>query len=131
MEILEIMLAVLAVYGLWSILTPLKERLLYPKKLRQRLRCAVEAENLDDETLALCAQYARYLRLQTKISPEQLIILRKDDIMEEDALRAAAELKCGASEVYYYRKCGDFQEDGEREGTDHLHRNGGGCDLSE
>ncbi len=83
MEILEIVLAMLAVFGGYTLLSMLKAALLYPKRVRKCLRCAVFT---GEGELREAAAYCRYLRLCGKISSERLIILSKDDIMVEDAV---------------------------------------------
>ena len=82
MEILEIVLAMLAVFGGYTLASILKSALLDPKKVRKCLRCAVF---IGEGELRDAAAYCRYLRLCGKISSERLIILTKDDIMVEDA----------------------------------------------
>lgn len=79
MVILEIMLSVLAVFGGYTLVSMLKAALLYPKKIRKKVRCALIADGTD---ATAAAAYCRYLRLSGKISSERLIILVKDDIIE-------------------------------------------------
>jgi len=76
---MEIIIAVLAVFGGYTILTMIKSSLLYPKRVRRKIMAAVF---YDGEYPSEAAAYARYLRLCGKISSERLIILVKDDIIE-------------------------------------------------
>ena len=78
-EIIEIFAAVMAVFGIYTVLDMLRVRILYPRKTREHIHGAVIlSENVN---LSEAASYAKYLRLERKISPERLIILTNDDII--------------------------------------------------
>lgn len=80
-DFLEILVCVLAVFGGYTLLDMLRERLLYPRRVRARLRGAVILD--DDDSICAVVQYASHLRREQKISSERLIILVKDDIIED------------------------------------------------
>lgn len=103
--VLEIIVAMLAVFGGYTVLDMIRVRLLYPKKVRMRVRAAVVL--FDKTELAGAADYARYLRREQKISSERLIILANDDIIKnsEDLSR------CG--EVFEYINCKESNDDAE------------------
>ncbi|MBE6612566.1 MAG: hypothetical protein E7632_08735 [Ruminococcaceae bacterium] len=81
-EILEIILSVLAVYGGYTLICHLRDALCCPRRVRRQLRAAVMLT--EDTPLAGVAAYARALAKEQKISPERLIILTKDGIMEDE-----------------------------------------------
>ncbi len=95
-EFLEIIAAVLAVFGIYCILDMVKVRILYPKHVRKLIRAAVVVS--DKKQLCQAASYAAYLRKEQKISDERLIILANDDIIVEDR----AENPPG--DIYRYNK---------------------------
>ena len=106
-EIIEIFAAVMAVFGIYTVLDMLRVRILYPRNTREALRAVVV---LDENTnLSEAASYAKYLRLERKISPERLIILANDDIIINDA-----EISC-FGEVIYCSKNKEADYDGEHE----------------
>ncbi len=106
-EIIEIFTAVMAVFGIYTMLDMLRVRILYPRKIRTALRAAIL---LNEETnLPEAASYAKYLRLERKISPERLIILANDDIIINDT-----EISC-FGEIIYCNKIKDADYDGEHE----------------
>ena len=80
-DLLEILVCVLAVFGAYTVLRMIKTNLLYPRKVRLRLRGAVVID--EEENVCALARYAAYLRSEQKISSERLIILLKDDIMKD------------------------------------------------
>ena len=82
MEIIEIIIAVLAVFGVYTLLDMLKFRLLYPSGLRERLRAAVYIDNGSDD-LSEVAAYAKHLGREHKISRGRLIILSESGIIKE------------------------------------------------
>ncbi len=79
LEVLEIFAAVMAVFGIYSILDMIRVRLLYPKRVRMLLRGAVFVST--PEEMRAVSEYAAHLRREQKISGERLIILVKDDII--------------------------------------------------
>lgn len=82
LEVLEIFAAVMAVFGIYSVLDMIRLRLLYPKRVRMLLRAAVFVST--PEEMRAVSEYAAYLRREQKISGERLIILINDDIMVND-----------------------------------------------
>lgn len=97
-DIFEIFAAMLAVWGAYSLLSELRALLIFPKKVRHMLRAAIIYKEAGKAAEA--AAYADYLSREGKISPERLIILRKDDIMEYNP---RADM-CG--DVMFNGKCG-------------------------
>ena len=92
-DFLEILVCVLAVFGAYTLLDMLKKSLLYPKKVRARLRGAVIVDG--DEDICGVVQYALCLQREQKISSERLIILSKDGIIENgEYLAQIGELLC-------------------------------------
>lgn len=95
MELFEIAVAVLAAFGLYSLFELISFCILYPRRIRRSVRAAAV---YDDETYREVAAYVGYLKREQKISPEQLIILEKDDIISEDGKRIsngeAKQYKC-------------------------------------
>ena len=95
-DVLEIFAAVLAAIGIASLLEKLRLLLLYPYKLRRRLRLAViynENENMTYELIS----YVKYLSREHKISDGRLIIITKDDIINgipESMLNDSEIVKC-------------------------------------
>ena len=80
-EMLEITVAVLAAFGVYSILEMVRFSLLFPRRIRKNVRAAVVFdENSYRETVA----YVNYLRREQKISPERLIIIKNNGIIESD-----------------------------------------------
>ena len=59
-EIFEILAAMLAAYGLWTLLRAFRDRLLYPKRVRQRVNAAVYIDNGCSD-LEEIAAYVKYL----------------------------------------------------------------------
>jgi len=104
MEILEIIAAFFAAFGIYSLLDLLRIRLLYPKHIRQKLLGAVI---FDEKNIRDVAAYARYLRLEQKISSERLIILTKGDIINGNCDAQAM------GDIYTIIKCKEKSEDGE------------------
>lgn len=82
LDFLEIVVCTLAVFGGYTILDMIKTRIRYPKDVRSRLRGAIIAGA--DEEICAVLRYARYLQREQKISSERLIILLKDDIIEDE-----------------------------------------------
>ncbi|MBQ8248283.1 MAG: hypothetical protein IJY93_00155 [Clostridia bacterium] len=78
-EVFEIFAAVMAVFGIYTVLDMLRERLLYPYKIRRLTRVAIIAD--ENVPLAEIAAYVGYLSRERKISPERLIILTNSDII--------------------------------------------------
>ena len=78
-ELLEIIVAFLAVFGAWSLIRNLKESILFPKKVRMSVAAAIR-EGADRNDRAL--EYVNYLRAERKIAPGWLIIRAKGDIIE-------------------------------------------------
>ena len=106
-EIIEIFAAVMAVFGIYTVLDMLRVRILYPRKVRATLRAAVVLG--ENANLCEAASYAKYLRLERKISPERLIILINDDIIINDA-----EISC-FGDVIYCSKIKEADDDREHE----------------
>lgn len=80
-EILEITVAVLAAFGVYSILEMLRFGLLFPRRIRENVRAAVV---FDENTYRETVEYVNYLRREQKISPERLIIIKNNGIIEGD-----------------------------------------------
>ena len=65
-ELLEIIVAFLAVFGAWSLIRNLKESILFPKKVRMSVAAAIrEGADLNGRAL----EYVNYLRAERKIAP--------------------------------------------------------------
>lgn len=79
-DILEILVAMLAVFGGYTVLDMIRVRLLYPKRVRVMLRVALVYDTY--ENAAQVCEYADYLKREQKICPEPLIILASDDIIK-------------------------------------------------
>ena len=107
-DILEIFAAVLAVYGAYSLICMLRDAVLYPKRVRQLVHGAVDFEG--EAQMRAAADWAAALKKDGKISPERLIILMKDDIIDEDA---AAHLRENGCRLIYLK-----ETDCERSGND-------------
>ena len=106
-EVFEIFAAVMAVFGIYTVLDMLRERLLYPRKIRRLIRAAVV---IDEETpLAQIMSYVEYLRLEGKISPERLIILTNSDIIIGNSETSRF------GDVLVYNKCKEADDDAEYE----------------
>ncbi len=86
-DILEIIVAMLAVFGGYTVLDMIRVRLLYPKRVRMLLRAAFVYDTY--ENAARACEYADYLKREQKICPEPLIILADNGIIEsnEEILR--------------------------------------------
>lgn len=106
-EVLEIFAAVMAVFGIYTMLDMLRERLLYPQKVRRLLRGAVIIGN--DTPIAEIAAYAGYLRRECKISSERLIILTKDDIIIGNSQMSRF------GDIFVYNKCKEADNNAEYE----------------
>ena len=70
MDILEIVIAVICAFGIYNLLNMLRENILFPKKVRNKVRAAVI---YDGEGLENVCSYVNFLRREQKISPERLI----------------------------------------------------------
>lgn len=81
-EIFEILAAMLAAYGLWTLLRAFRDRLLYPKRVRQRVNAAVYIDNGCSD-LEEIAAYVKYLERDGKISRGRLILVAKGDIIKD------------------------------------------------
>lgn len=81
LDFLEILVCTLAVFGGYTVLDMIKTRIRYPRAVRSRLRGAIVADC--DEEICAVLRYARYLQREQKISSERLIILLKNDIIED------------------------------------------------
>ena len=81
-DILEILVAMLAVFGGYTVLDMIRVRLLYPKSVRMMLRAAAYWDTY--ENVARACEYADYLKREQKISPEPLIILTDNDIIKSN-----------------------------------------------
>ena len=79
MEMLEITVAMLAAFGLYSIFDLIRVSILFPKRIRKNVRVAVA---FDENSFRETAAYVNYLRREQKISPERLIIIENDGIIE-------------------------------------------------
>ncbi len=90
MDILEISVAVLAAFGLYSILDMLRTYIVFPSHIRKAVRAAVV---YDENTYSKAVSYVNYLKREQKISPERLIILEKNDIInfEEPSVICTAD----------------------------------------
>ncbi len=88
-DILEIIVAFLAVFGAYTLLDRFKLWLLYPRRVRMLIRAAVEP--CTEEDLRKARAYYKALRAERKISPKRLIILPEDVIMEEEISHADIE----------------------------------------
>ena len=78
-ELLEIIVAFLAVFGAWSLIRCLRESILFPKKIRMSVAAAVR-DGAEKDGRAL--EYVNYLRSERKIAPEWLIIRANSGIIE-------------------------------------------------
>lgn len=96
MDIISILVAILAVFGAYTILDMLRVHLLYPKRIRHSLRATMMLPTEVDTSHA--AQYAAYLRREQKISRERLIILVNDDIIN------VSEEISRLGEIYYIKR---------------------------
>ncbi len=81
-DILEILVAMLAVFGGYTVLDMIRVRLLYPKRVRVMLRAAFVYDTY--ENAARVCEYADYLKREQKICPKPLIILASDDIIKDN-----------------------------------------------
>ena len=104
-EIVEITVAVFCAFGIFSLFDMLKNLLLFPPKLRKKVRACVY---FDTENVECVAAYADYLYREQKISSGRLIILAKNDIMNTEELSTYGDV------VYYAEVKGVF-DDRERE----------------
>lgn len=105
-DLLEILVCVLAVFGAYTVLSMIKTRLMYSRRVRTQLRAAIFINDCED--ICSVVRYASYLRREQKISSERLIILTKDDIIENGeylddigqvfAVRDANIIKCKETE---------------------------------
>ena len=82
-EMLEIIAAMLAAFGLWNLLHLFCDRLLYPGRIRRRVNAAVFIDN-DVSDLPEIAAYVKTLAREDKISRGRLIIVKKSDIIEDN-----------------------------------------------
>ena len=80
-DLIEIFAAMLAAVGIVSLFERLKLALMYPKKLRRRLRLAV-IYNDDVELNDELRSYVKYLAREQKISDGRLIIITKSGIID-------------------------------------------------
>lgn len=78
--IFEIIAAMLAAFGLWTLLHSLCDLMLYPRALRRRVNAAVFINN-ETSDLPEIAAYVKTLGKEGKISPERLIIVAESDII--------------------------------------------------
>ena len=92
-EMLEIIVAFLAVFGAWSLLKLLREALLFPKKVRTKVSAAVRNCDAGDRR---ALEYVNYLRAERKIAPGWLIIRAKGDIIEYNESNEVTEGENGA-----------------------------------
>ena len=95
-DILEIIVAMLAVFGGYTVLDMLRVRLLYPKRVRLMLRAAFVYDTY--ENAARVHEYAAYLKREQKISAEPLIILANNDIINGNE---AYSRLCGTCTIIY------------------------------
>ncbi len=86
-EILEIIAAVLAVYGFWQILYLIRGEILYPRRIRRRVNAAIYIDN-DTSDLPEIATYVKSLAKEGKISRGRLIIVAKCDIIKDNVQKA-------------------------------------------
>lgn len=107
-EAMSIIVAILAVFGAYSILDMLRTNLLYPRRVRRSLRAAMVLPNEADAIHT--AQYAAYLRREQKISRGRLIILANDDI-----INVSDELS-RLGEVYYFKRKEEVEYAGRESG---------------
>lgn len=105
LEILEIFAAVMAVFGIYTVLDMLRLRLLYPPSVRRLLRVAIFVDN--ELPSADAVAYTKYLRLEKKISNERLIILTNNDIIKNNSETARF------GEVYGYINYKEADDDAE------------------
>ena len=108
-EILEIAVSVLAVFGAYTILDKLRFNLLFSKKVRMSVRVAIIFQN--EEQARICADYARALWREQKICDRRLIILTKDDIINVE--KSASSI----GDVYEYKECKEKVQDAQRSDT--------------
>ena len=80
-EIFEIIAAMLAAFGLWTLMHSLCDQMRFPRALRQRVNAAVFINN-ETSDLPEIAAYVKTLRREGKISPERLIIVAESDIIK-------------------------------------------------
>ena len=81
-EIFEILAAMLAAYGLWTLLRAFRDRLLYPKRVRQSVNAAVYIDNGCSDLEEISA-YVKYLERDGKSSRGRLILVAKGDIIKD------------------------------------------------
>ncbi|MCI8388283.1 MAG: hypothetical protein HFE63_07465 [Clostridiales bacterium] len=81
-ELLEIIVAVIAAWGLYKIGEAVRWRMMFPRRVRERVYGAVYI-NSDGEDLSAVDTYVKYLRLEGKIAGGRLIILSKSGIIKE------------------------------------------------
>ena len=80
-DLIEILAAVLAAFGIVSLFERLKCALMYPKKLRRMLHLAV-IYNYGVELTDELRSYVKYLAREQKISDGRLIIIDKGGIID-------------------------------------------------
>ena len=81
-EIFEIIAAMLAAFGFWTLLHAFRDWLLFPREIRRRVNAAVYIDN-ESSDLAQIAAYVKTLKKEGKISGERLIIVAESDIIKE------------------------------------------------
>ncbi len=86
-DIMQIIAAMLAVLGFWRLLGLLAGRLLYPKRVRERIVAFVAEEGEDEGEVR---DYLRYLYVDGKIYSKRLIIVPKCDIIDFNETESAA-----------------------------------------
>ena len=75
---MEVAVAFLAVYGAWTLLWGIREKLKFPYEVR---RGAVVSVDPDASDPAKTVEYVNYLRSEKKIGGERLIIRAESDII--------------------------------------------------
>lgn len=81
-DILEILVAMLAAFGGYTVLDMIRVHLMYPKRVRLKLRAAIVSDTYANAVRAY--EYANYLKREQKISAEPLIILTENDIIRSN-----------------------------------------------
>lgn len=79
-DVFEIIAAVLAAFGLWTLLHDLCDFLIYPARVRKRVNAAIYIED-DMSDVSEIATYVKSLRREGKISSERLILISKSGII--------------------------------------------------
>lgn len=89
---MEIAVAFLAVFGFWTLLWGIRERLKFPYEVRRGVIVSVDPDAPD---LMKTVEYVNYLRSEKKIGGERLIIPQESDIIDIDKTKETKETADG------------------------------------